>query len=284
MPVSYAEEPRRWSVWASSYGGVSGVDGSAASAGADGLSSRAYGFAAGLDYQDTPDTVIGFGISGGGTSWNLSDDLGGGKSTDIQAGIKGTTRWDGFYIAAVAAHAFHEISTDRFAFGGRRLTASFNAHSVGGRLESGVELDGVTPYAAVQTQIFYTPGYAEDDPSGSGFGLSYDERLVTTARGEMGARFTHSLSLDDDRVLNLSGRLAYARDWTSDPALTASFQALPGASFTMNNAALPKHLGLATPGAELCLGDGVSLSGRFEGEFASGYITYGGVGTIRFGW
>jgi uncharacterized protein with beta-barrel porin domain len=104
-------------------------------------------------------------------------------------------------------------------------------------------------------------------------------------RGEVGARFDHIVPLDDDgTVLNLNGRLAYARDWTSDPAVTASFQALPGAGFTVNSAALPKHVGLAALGVELCLEDGVSVSGRFEGEFAPGYINYGGMGTIRASW
>jgi len=32
--------------------------------------------------------------------------------------------------------------------------------------------------------------------------------------------------------LPLRGRVAWAHDWASDPTLTATFQALPGASFT----------------------------------------------------
>jgi outer membrane autotransporter protein len=257
VPISYATEPQlsRWSVWGGAYGGMSGADGAPTSVGSHGFSSRIHGFGAGMDYQDAPDTAIGLGISGGGTSWNLSDDLGGGKSTDIEAGIKGITHLDPLYIAAAVAYAFHEISTDRFTFGGDRLTASFNAHGVGGRLESGVEMGEVTPYAAVQAQAFYTPGYVESDPAGSALGLSYDERLASRARGEVGSRFNHTIPLDeDDIVLNLIGRLAYARDWVGDPSLTASFQALPGAGFTVSSAALPKNRGIASVGADLCLG------------------------------
>jgi hypothetical protein len=37
-------------------------------------------------------------------------------------------------------------------------------------------------------------------------------------------------------------------------------------------------------GAELYLGDGMSLSGRFEGEFAPGFVNYGGIGALRVNW
>jgi uncharacterized protein with beta-barrel porin domain len=89
---------------------------------------------------------------------------------------------------------------------------------------------------------------------------------------------------DDDTVLNLIGRLAYARDWVGDPSLTANFQALPGAGFTVSSAALPKNRGIASVGADLCLGDGVTLSGRLEGEFAPGFVNYGGSSAFRVSW
>ena len=45
------------------------------------------GFAGGLDYHYTPDTVLGFAFAGGGTNWSLSQGLGGGKSDAFQAGL-----------------------------------------------------------------------------------------------------------------------------------------------------------------------------------------------------
>ena len=38
------------------------------------------GIAAGLDYKLSPDTLIGFALAGGGTSWSLAQGLGGGRS------------------------------------------------------------------------------------------------------------------------------------------------------------------------------------------------------------
>ena len=43
-----------------------------------------------------------------------------------------------------------------------------------GRTRAGVlPTLGVTPYAALQAQVFHTPAYSESDVSGGGFGLSY---------------------------------------------------------------------------------------------------------------
>jgi uncharacterized protein with beta-barrel porin domain len=82
----------------------------------------------------------------------------------------------------------------------------------------------------------------------------------------------------------LRGRLAWAHDWVSDPALAAVFQTLPGASFIVNGATPAKNSALASAGSELRLAGGVSLLAKFDGEFASHSSTYAGTGTVRWAW
>src|SRR5258707_5698286 len=69
----------------------------------------------------------------------------------------------------------HWMSTDRFAFAGDHLTASFNAQSFGGRVESGYRIatfyGGLTPHAPVQAQKFHTPSYSEAHLPSRGFSL-----------------------------------------------------------------------------------------------------------------
>ena len=36
------------------------------------MTTSTYGYAAGLDYHYSPDTVFGFSLAGGGTNWNLA--------------------------------------------------------------------------------------------------------------------------------------------------------------------------------------------------------------------
>ena len=252
------------------------------------LSASTAGFAGGLDYRLTPDTVVGFAFAGGGTDWSLSQGLGGGKSDAFQAGVYGATRSGPAYLAAAFAFANHWMSTDRIA-AGDHLTADFNAQSYGGRLEGGYRFGmpygGITPYAAIQAQSFHTPSYSETDAIANGFALAFASRDATDTRSELGARFDRVLVVySNSAVLALRGRVAWAHDWVSDPTLAPLFQALPGASFIVNGAVLPQNSALASAGGELRLANGVTLLAKFDGEFASHSSTYGGTGTFRYRW
>jgi outer membrane autotransporter protein len=180
------------------------------------------------------------------------------------------------------------MSTDRFAFAGDHLTASFDAQSIGGRIESGYRFatfyGGVAPYAAIQAQSFRTPSYAETDTNGGGFALAYNARTATDTRSELGARFDRLIALYPGAALSLRARLAWAYDWVSDPSLAAVFQTLPGASFIVNGATPAKNSALASAGAEYRLANGVTLLAKFDGEFASHSSTYAGTGTVRYTW
>ena len=85
-------------------------------------------------------------------------------------------------------------------------------------------------------------------------------------------------------MLTLRARLAWAHDWVSDPTLAAVFQTLPGASFIVNGATPAKNSALVSAGTELRLANGVSLIGKFDGEFARRSSTYAGTGTVRYAW
>jgi autotransporter-associated beta strand protein/T5SS/PEP-CTERM-associated repeat protein len=279
---------QRWSVWGAGYGGGNRTSGDPAVVGSHDLSARTAGGAAGLDYHLSRDSVVGVALAGGGTNWSLAQGLGGGKSDAFQAGLYGTTRWGSAYVAAALAFTNHWMSTDRFAFAGDHLSASFNAQSFGGRLESGYRFatiyGGLTPYAAIQSQTFHTPSYSEADLTAGGFALGYNSRSASDTRSELGGRFDRLLLLNPEAALTLRARVAWAHDWVSDPTLAAVFQALPGASFLVNGATPAKNSALTSAGAELRLANGVSLLAKFDGEFASHSSTYAGTGTVRYTW
>jgi len=279
---------QRWSVWGAGYGGSNRTTGDPAVIGSHDLSARTAGGAAGLDYRLAPGTVVGFALAGGGTSWGLAQGLGGGKSDAFQAGVYGATRWGPAYVAAALSYTNHWMSTDRFAFAGDHLTASFNAQSFGGRVEGGYRFatiyGGLTPYAAIQAQSFHTPSYNESDLNAGGFGLAFNSRNATDTRSELGARFDRLLLLNPEAALTLRARVAWAHDSISDPSLVPLFQTLPGASFVVNGATPAKNSALTSAGAEYRLANGVVLLAKFDGEFASHSSTYAGTGTVRYTW
>jgi autotransporter-associated beta strand protein len=279
---------QRWTVWGAAYGGYNRTNGDPAVVGSHDLTSRAGGFAAGMDYRLTGDTVVGFALAGAGTSWGLAQGLGGGRSDAFQAGVYGATRAGPLYVAAALAATNYWMSTDRFAPAGDHLAASFGAQSFGARVETGYRVrtpvGAVTPYAALQAQNFHTPGYNETDLNNGGFGLAFNARNATDTRSELGARFDRQIMVDHNSVLALRAKLAWAHDWVSDPSLAPVFQALPGASFIVNGATPAKDSALAAAGTELRMANGVSLIGKFDGEFNNRSQTYAGTGTLRYAW
>src|SRR5499426_1430472 len=279
---------QRWSVWGAGYGGSNRTSGDVAVVGSHDLSAATAGGAAGLDYRLAPGTVVGFALAGGGTNWSLAQGIGGGKSDAFQVGVYGTTRWGPAYLAAALAFTNHWMSTDRFAFAGDHLTASFNAQSFGGRVEGGYRFatyyGGLTPYAAIQAQSFHTPGYTEAGLIPNGFALSFNGRDATDTRSELGARFDRVLAVYTNAVLALRGRVAWAHDWVSDATLVPVFQTLPGASFIVNGALPVKDSALVSAGGELRVANGVTLLANFDGEFAGRSNTYAGTVTIRYRW
>jgi uncharacterized protein YhjY with autotransporter beta-barrel domain len=282
---------QRWSMWGGAYGGGNHTTGDTIVVGSHDLSARAAGFAAGMDYRLMSDTVVGFALGGGGTGWGLAQGVGGGHSDAFQAGVYGSTRWGPLYVAASAAYTNHWMSTDRFAAFGDHLTADFRAQSFGGRAESGYRvptwIGAFTPYAAAQAQSFHTPGYSETDTTGGAFGvfgLSYNDRTATDTRSELGARYDKQVALNQSTVVAYRARLAWAHDWITDPTLMPTFQALPGASFLVTGATPAKNSVLASGGAEIRLWSGLSIGGKFDGEFATHSTTYAGTGSVRYTW
>ncbi len=287
---------RRWSAWGSAFGGGASFNGDPA-VGSANVTASDFGFAGGMDYHIAPETLVGFALAGGGSNWNLAQGLGSGRSDAFEGGVYARTHDGPAYLSAALAYANHWFTTDRTAALGDQLQAKFQGQSVGGRLEAGYRFDlppangvagltdvvGFTPYAAVQAQSFHTPSYSETDLTGGGFGLTYNAQTATDTRSELGARADDLAMLGTMPVI-LRGRLAWAHDWVSNPALGAVFQALPGTSFIVNGAAPPKNSALATLGAELRMTPNWSLMGKFDGQFGSGAQTYAGTGTLRYSW
>ena len=121
--------------WGSGFGGSNKTDGDAI-VGSNNVTARTYGFAGGMDYRFTPDTVVGFALAGGGTNWGLAQ----GTGQRPQRCVPGRRLWpDAFRPGLCGGGAcLHQQldSTNRTALGDQ-LTATSTAQSFGGRIEAG---------------------------------------------------------------------------------------------------------------------------------------------------
>ena len=279
-----------WSVWGQAYGGYNKTEGNVA-AGSHDTTARTYGLATGFDHRAAPDTTVGFALAGAGENWGVADGLGGGRADAFQLGVYAAKQFGAAYLSGALAYALHNVTTDRTVTvaGSDHLTANFTAQSVGGRIETGYRFEtaylGVTPYAAAQVQGFFTPNYSESAVSGSNvFALSFQSQSTVASRTELGTWLDKSVMLDNGNRLGLRGRLAWANDQSSNRALTATFQTLPGASFNVAGAAPASNLALLTAGADYRLANNVSVGAKFDGELASNSQTYAGTATVRYTW
>jgi uncharacterized protein with beta-barrel porin domain len=278
-PLAQSYDPR-WSVWASGFGGSQTTDGNAAT-GSNSVTSRIAGAAVGADYRFSPNTMAGFALAGGGTSFDVANNLGSGRSDLFQAGVYARHTVGPAYISGALAYGWQDITTNRTITlaGFDQLQARFNANAYSGRLEGGYRFVspwigvGITPYAAGQFTTFDLPAYAEQAVIGSNqFALAYGAKSVTDPRSELGVRTDKSYAMPDG-VLTLRGRLAWAHDYNTDRAIGATFQSLPGASFVVNGAAVEKKWL-----------SGWSAAATFEGEFSSVTESYAGKGVVRYQW
>jgi len=289
-PPRDAYDPR-WNVWAAGYGGTQTTDGNGA-VGSNTATSRLFGTAVGADYRFSPDTLAGFALAGGGTSFSVANG-GSGRSDLFQAGAFVRHTVGAAYLSGALAYGWQDITTNRTvtAAGADQLQARFNANAYAGRLEGGYRVVtpwlggvGLTPYAAGQFTVFDLPVYAERTLAGStAFALSYNGRSVTDTRSELGVRADKSFALPD-AILTLRGRAAWAHDFNPDRAIAATFQALPGASFMVNGAAQARDAALTTASAEMTWRNGWSASATFEGEFSNVSRSYAGKGVVRYAW
>jgi uncharacterized protein with beta-barrel porin domain len=281
----------RWSVWASGFGGGQSISGNA-SMGTSDTTSRIAGAAVGADYRFSPDTLAGFALAGGGSSFGVSN-MSSGRSDLFQAGAYIRHNRGPAYVTGALAYGWQDVTTSRTVTvaGLDVLQARFNANALSGRAEGGYRFVvpvvgglGVTPYAAGQFTTIWLPSYAEQAVTGNNtFALAYGGKTVTDTRSELGLRTDKSYALPG-AVLTLRGREAWMHDYNPDRAIGATFTTLPGASFVVNGATQPRDAWLSTIAAEVKFVSGWSLAAALDSEWAPHATTYTGKGTVRYQW
>lgn len=287
-PVA-AEFATRWNVWAAGYGGAQNANGNAI-VGSHTTNSHAYAVAAGADYRLSPDTIVGFALGGGGTSFNLDSGLGGGHSDLFQAGAFARHYFGQTYLAGALAYGWQDVTTDRTVTiaGLDRLQGRFNANALSGRVEAGHRYElswaALTPYAAGQATTLFLPGFSEQAVTGTNtFALAYGGKDVTASRSELGLRGDRSYS-SGDTIVTLRGRTAWAHNFDVARTATATFETLPQSGFVVNGASQAHDSALLTGAAEIAWRNGFSLGGSIDSELATTRRSVVGKAVARYVW
>lgn len=263
-----------WTVWTKAYAQSGRTSGDAA-VGSASTTDSLYGAAAGADRRLTPDTLVGFALSGGGSSFGLGQARGSGSGDTFQAGLYGSTRLGDGYVSAALAYGWNSFSVSRnVAVAGLNETYAtrVTAHTFGGRLETGrrfaIGVSGLTPYAALEAIGYTAPAYAETfaAPATGAFALAYGGRTSASVRTELGLRADAGMDLAPGRRLIAYGRLAWAYQAKPERSIDAAFQGLANSGFTVFGARASMHTALATVGTELQIAAGTRLSSSVDVE------------------
>ena len=281
----------RWNVWATAFGGANNTSGDPNGTGSANFSARTAGIAAGLDYKLSPDTLIGFALAGGGTSWSLAQGLGGGRSDVFQAGLYGSQKFGPWYLSGAVSFANYWASTTRMITLPTvdTLNAGFTHKAGAAAPRPAIGSPGrrsIFALVALQAQTFSTPNYAETPTSGSQqFALSYASHTGNVLRSELGSWLSRNFIVADSALVTAFGRAAWAHDWQDALQASATFLGLaPVASFVVGGAKPAADLAVMTAGAEIRMANGWALMGKFDGEFGQGTQTYVGTARARYAW
>ncbi len=271
----------RWRGWGAVYGGAERVGGDPTVVGSATLNASAWGMASGGDYR-LADGRVGFAFGIGGSTFGLANGLGSGNALSFQAGLHGSQDFGDAYISGALAYGLHATRTNR-AVPGDTLSARFNAQTLSARAETGYRFDfgqtRLSPYAAIQATGYFLPAYAEASAAGGAFALAYGAQSEASVRTEVGARVVHDLG-----GVILTGRAAWAWNVASARGVSASFQSLPGQTFTVNGARPAPHALLLDAGLEAALAHNVSASVTLNGEFSRNVTSYGAKAKFTWTW
>lgn len=266
--------PRRLRGWLTGFGGYGWLGGTPSN-GSSGVQTSAQGIAAGADWS-FDHGLAGVAVSGGTSNWFLDGSLGNGRANVFQVGLYGRAMLDPLYLAAASAWGRQGVSTQRpVPFLGDWLGASYTATTWSGRLEAGhrfaLQEHGLTPFAAVQSQVVNMPGFCETSQVGSGAALCFNGNATWSLRSELGLEVDADVGTIFGSKASLGARLAWAHEYQTTGAVSAWFQSLPGSNFSASGAPLPQDAGIIRVTSNLHLDEAWSLRLQGDAEFGNNY-------------
>lgn len=274
-------------VWVSGFGGTDLVRGQTANVGSHNLRANMDGVALGGNWNISPKFMLGAALSAGTTNFHIATGLGGGKADAFQGGIYGLIQFmPRLYSSFAGALALDKVSTNRTmtVSGTDALASNFSSVLFGGRYETGAEFGWVTPYIALDDDLFHAPGYSEKATSGADdFALNYASHFANDPGAEVGIRQRVDLATPN-WTLKLSDRFAWLHDMSATPDARAAFAELPDSSFVVSGARFAKNSFLFSLGADVQYKSGFGLYLHFDSKIASNSQSYTGIGGLNFAW
>lgn len=289
--VACDASPARWGAWGAGIGGLGSLAGNG---NAYGLTYNIGGFAAGIDYQFTPNATAG--VTVGYTRGNsyTSGLSGNGTANTVQFGAYGTFSFDAAYVDLLGGYARSSNAMVRQIFvpglDGRTAFGNNTQDQFFGQLEAGYRfnLGGpsgtfLTPFARLQGSTATASAFTEW--GAQSIDLSVASQTTNSLRTIFGGQFGGTIPDIGLDGLSAVLRLGWAHEYASTARpMTASFAGAPAFPFTVQGATMPTDSLLLGFSASTRIGESTSLFARYEGELASGFNNQAFTAGVRMTW
>jgi outer membrane autotransporter protein len=259
------------------------------------LTDRTAGGAIGFDYLANPNLLIGLGVAGSTSSFNVADRATSGTLDGAHLGVYGMQTWGAAYLTGLVSYSRFDNSTTRMIAGvgpTETATGSFASDQLGARLEVGrtwaFDRFRVTPFAAIQVSELWQRGYTETSFTAAGapgiLGLSYQPVTVTSVPTFLGAQVDTRIALANGMAVAPFVRADWVHEFNPTRQITASFLTVPGATFTVDGARAASDSAKVDLGARILVNRNVALLASFNSEFSNAGQIYAGTGALRVNW
>ncbi len=292
-PVPPVFVQRTWHAWATGFGGAENFQGNSG-IGTAGLNDDIYGGTLGVDYQVTPNALVGVAVGGSNGDFNVGARATTGSTTGGHVALYDLVTFGQFYGAASISGSFFDNKTTRNVAGfgglaGETEIGRFGSQEIRTRVEGGRQfaaLNGfITPFAAIEAASLRSNGFSEFNRSGpTVLGLNVQGQNTATVPGFLGARFQTTAGIGNGLILVPTLQAAYVHEFSPQRNDTNTLINLPGATFLVNGARPAYNSAQVKAGAELIVGARSTLFANFDGEFSGVNQFYGGKGGFRYVW
>jgi len=273
--------------WVRGMGGFGRLSGSD---GAQGFDLDIGGVAFGFDLQVLPELLVGAAAGFSRASTGTMDLAESGRSDLYAAAVYGRYRPGRVHVDAAMGYGYSDIGMSRsIQFPGVQRHVSGDGD--GSLLFTAVELayplalgtaTTLTPLAGGQALRAGKTDFTETGAGAVNLRGTVDD--AWSLRGILGATPAHRVAPAAIPPLTLSARLAWAHDFAdTGRSASAAFEGLPGATFTVEGARVPRDSVLVGLGLGARI-NGLDLFARYDGGFATGYALQGFAAglTLRF--
>lgn len=291
---SGGNQTRTYRAWGTVFGGASNVQANQR-LGTSSLNNNFYGGLIGVDYQITPNTLIGLAIGGSGANFNANTYSTSGNLTGFHFGLYGAHTIGANYLALAETFSAYSNQTKRKAGGfgtlaAETLTADFSSIEWRTRLEAGHSLSfgkaRVVPFVALEFASYTSGSFTEAS------NLVGQSSLALGSNGQtgfslplfIGLRLANSVHLENGWHLGFVGSLAYVHEFMPNVNFNNYLIGLPGADFSVIGPRADANLLQAKLGGQLNFTQQLAAFASVQGEFAANVTSYAATLGFKYSW